>query len=147
MKTIDNLIILEENQGVLSKEEVIEKLAKKMLESGFIANYEEYVDSVHKREEIAPTTVGYGIGLPHGKGNCVKESVVAFMRVKNPVLWNIPENEKVKMIFMLAVSEEHGKGTHNDILVKLSKKILDNNFRERIERSNSKDEIVKLITE
>jgi PTS system fructose-specific IIA component len=48
---------------------------------------------------------------------------------------------------MLAVSEEEGKGTHNDILVELSKKILDSNFRNRIENSSSIEEIVKLINE
>ena len=48
---------------------------------------------------------------------------------------------------LLAVSEEEGKGTHNDILVELSKKILDSNFRNRIENSSSIEEIVKLINE
>ena len=132
---------------VLSKEEAIKKLADKLEEAGFLTSCNEFLESVYLREEIAPTTVGYGIGLPHGKGSCVKESVVAFMRVKNPILWNIQDDEKVKIVFMLAVSEEEGKGTHNDILVELSKKILDSNFRNRIENSSSIEEIVKLINE
>lgn len=147
MKTINKLVLLESNEVVLSKEEAIKKLADKLEEAGFLTSCNEFLESVYLREEIAPTTVGYGIGLPHGKGSCVKESVVAFMRVKNPILWNIQDDEKVKIIFMLAVSEEEGKGTHNDILVELSKKILDSNFRNRIENSNSIEEIVKLINE
>lgn len=147
MKTINKLVLLEGNEVVLSKEEAIKKLADKLEEAGFLTSCNEFLESVYLREEIAPTTVGYGIGLPHGKGSCVKESVVAFMRVKNPILWNIQDDEKVKIIFMLAVSEEEGKGTHNDILVELSKKILDSNFRNRIENSNSIEEIVKLINE
>lgn len=147
MKTINKLVLLEGNEVVLSKEEVIKKLADKLEEAGFLTSCNEFLESVYLREEIAPTTVGYGIGLPHGKGSCVKESVVAFMRVKNPILWNIQDDEKVKIVFMLAVSEEEGKGTHNDILVELSKKILDSNFRNRIENSNSIEEIVKLINE
>lgn len=147
MKTVNELIILENNQTNLSKEEIIEMLGKKLIETGFVTDYDSFIESIYKREEIAPTTVGYDIGLPHGKGNCVKESVVAFMRVKNPILWNVQDNEKVKMIFMLAVSEEHGKTTHNDILVKLSKKILDSKFREKIEKTNNIEEIVKLINE
>lgn len=145
MKIIKELVLLENDKEVLSKEEAIKILADKLAETGYIENYEEYIDSVHKREEIAPTTVGYEIGLPHGKGSCVKESVVAFMRVKNPILWNIQDNEKVKMIFMLAVSEEDGKSIHNDILVDLSKKILDHKFRERMEKSKNVEEIVELI--
>ena len=147
MKTINKLVLLESNEVVLSKEEAIKKLADKLEEAGFLTSCNEFLESVYLREEIAPTTVGYGIGLPHGKGSCVKESVVAFMRVKNPILWNIQDDEKVKIVFMLAVSEEEGKGTHNDILVELCKKILDSNFRNRIENSNSIEEIVKLINE
>lgn len=147
MKTINKLVLLEGNEVILSKEEAIKKLADKLEEAGFLTSCNEFLESVYLREEIAPTTVGYGIGLPHGKGSCVKESVVAFMRVKNPILWNIQDDEKVKIVFMLAVSEEEGKGTHNDILVELSKKILDSNFRKRIENSNSIEEIVKLINE
>lgn len=147
MKMINKLVLLEGNEVVLSKEEAIKKLADKLEEAGFLTSCNEFLESVYLREEIAPTTVGYGIGLPHGKGSCVKESVVAFMRVKNPILWNIQDDEKVKIVFMLAVSEEEGKGTHNDILVELSKKILDSNFRNRIENSSSIEEIVKLINE
>ena len=147
MKTINKLVLLEGNEVVLSKEEAIKKLADKLEEAGFLTSCNEFLESVYLREEIAPTTVGYGIGLPHGKGSCVKESVVAFMRVKNPILWNIQDDEKVKIVFMLAVSEEEGKGTHNDILGEFSKKILDSNFRNRIENSNSIEEIVKLINE
>ena len=147
MKTINKLVLLEGNEVVLSKEEAIKKLADKLEEAGFLTSCNEFLESVYLREEIAPTTVGYGIGLPHGKGSCVKESVVAFMRVKNPILWNIQDDEKVKIVFMLAVSEEEGKGTHNDILVELSKKILDSNFRNRIENRSSIEEIVKLINE
>ena len=147
MKTINKLVLLEGNEVVLSKEEAIKKLADKLEEAGFLTSCNEFLESVYLREEIAPTTVGSGIGLPHGKGSCVKESVVAFMRVKNPILWNIQDDEKVKIVFMLAVSEEEGKGTHNDILVELSKKILDSNFRNRIENSSSIEEIVKLINE
>ena len=147
MKTINKLVLLEGNEVVLSKEEAIKKLADKLEEAGFLTSCNEFLESVYLREEIAPTTVGYGIGLPHGKGSCVKESAVAFMRVKNPILWNIQDDEKVKIVFMLAVSEEEGKGTHNDILVELSKKILDSNFRNRLENSSSIEEIVKLINE
>ena len=144
MKIVKKLVVLS-NEENLSKDEVIKLLATKLLEAGYLNDYEEYLNSVYKREEIAATTVGYGIGLPHGKGACVKESVVAFMRVKNPVLWNLQENEKVKVIFMLAVSEKDGQVLHNDTLVELSKKILNEKFREKIETSNNIEEIVQLI--
>ena len=145
MKTVEKLISIKNAEEMLSKDEAIKILADRLLEAGYLNDYQEYLDSVYKREEISPTTVGYSIGLPHGKGECVRESTVAFMRVKNPILWNLQDNEKVEMIFMLAVSEKDGKTLHNDILVELSKKILDARFREKIKNTNNIEEIVKLI--
>lgn len=145
MLTTQNLILLDcEN---LSKNEIIETLSKKLVEEGFISDYSKYLESVYHREEIAPTTVGYNVGLPHGKGSMVKESVVAVMRVKNPVLWNIQENENVKLIFMLAIADREGNNIHSDILVELSKKILDKNFRDRILKTNKVEEVLKLMSE
>ena len=40
------------------------------------------------REAIAPTYVGFDMGLPHGKTDHVLEASVAFARTVRPVVWN-----------------------------------------------------------
>lgn len=143
--TVENLVMLDVECA--TKEEVIKMMAKKVADEGIAESYEEYLDSLMKREEIAATAVGYDVGLPHGKSTTVKRAAVAFARLKNPVLWSADEDEYAKMVFMLAIPDGEKGTTHINILVDLSKKILDDDFRAGLEKVATAEEAVKLINE
>ena len=143
--TVENLIVLDAE--CTSKREVIEMMAKKITDEGIAENYEEYLDSLLKREEISATAVGYDVGLPHGKSTTVKRAAVAFARLKNPVLWSEEEDEYAKMVFMLAIPDGEKVTTHINILVDLSKKILDDDFRAGLEKAATAAEAAALIND
>ena len=143
--TVENLIVLDAE--CTSKREVIEMMAKKITDEGIAENYEEYLDSLLKREEISATAVGYDVGLPHGKSTTVKRAAVAFARLKNPVLWSEEEDEYEKMVFMLAIPDGEKGTTHINILVDLSKKILDDDFRAGLEKAATAAEAAALIND
>ena len=46
---------------------------------------------------------------------------------------------------MIAVSEENATNEHLEILIKLSKSILNDEFREKLEDSNSEVEVLELL--
>ena len=46
---------------------------------------------------------------------------------------------------MIAVSEENASNEHLEILIKLSKSILDDDFREQLEKTDSKSEVLELL--
>lgn len=130
-----------------TKKEVIERMAKAISDEGFVEDYEEFLTALYKREDIAPTAVGYDVGLPHGTSKTVKKPGIAFARLKTPIMWNVEEKEIAKMVFMLAIPDE-GKGTDKiSILIDLSKKILDDSFREKVMKISKASEIVRLINE
>ena len=139
--TVENLVMLDVECA--TKEEVIKMMAKKVADEGIAESYEEYLDSLMKREEIAATAVGYDVGLPHGKSTTVKRAAVAFARLKNPVLCSADEDEYAKMVFMLAIPDGEKGTTHINILVDLSKKILDDDFRAGLEKAATAEEAVK----
>lgn len=141
--TMKNLVMLDVECA--SKQEVIEMMAKKVAEEGIAENYEEYLAALMAREEIAATAVGYDVGLPHGKSTTVKTAAVAFARLKNPVLWSAEEDEYAKIVFMLAIPDGEKGTTHINILVDLSKKILDDDFRNGLEKAATAEEAVNLI--
>lgn len=141
--TMENLVMLDVECA--SKQEVIEMMAKKVADEGIAENYEEYLAALMAREEIAATAVGYDVGLPHGKSTTVKTAAVAFARLKNPVLWSEEEDEYAKMVFMLAIPDGEKGTTHINILVDLSKKILDDDFRNGLEKAATAEEAVALI--
>lgn len=143
--TVENLVMLDVECA--TKEEVIKMMAKKVADEGIAESYEEYLDSLMKREEIAATAVGYDVGLPHGKSTTVKRAAVAFARLKNPVLRSADEDEYAKMVFMLVIPDGEKGTTHINILVDLSKKILDDDFRAGLEKAATAEEAVKLINE
>lgn len=143
--TMENLVMLDVE--CTSKKEVIEMMAKKVADEGIAESYEEYLQALMAREAIAATAVGYDVGLPHGKSTTVKTAAVAFARLKNPVLWSEEENEYAKMVFMLAIPDGEKGTTHINILVDLSKKILDDDFRAGLEKAETTADVVKLINE
>lgn len=141
--TTKELVILD--LDCTSKDTVIQTLAQKMAEVGVVENYDEFLASLMERENIAPTSVGYEIGLPHGKSSTVKKGAIAFASLKKPIIWDLENNEKVERIFMLAIPESEKGSTHVELLVNLSRKILDNNFRDSLKRAKIATEVVELI--
>lgn len=143
--TSEELIILDE--CFETKEEVIIQMAKSISNQGIVESYEEFLSALLKREEDSPTSVGYDFGLPHGKSKTVKRPAIAFARLKNEVTWCIEdgEEEKIKYVFMIAIPEAQAGDAHISILVNLSKKILDDEFREKLISVNEKMLAVELI--
>lgn len=144
MKLInENRILVDE--VFKNKEEVLEKMGALFLKDGIINDYKIYLESLLEREEISPTAVGYSVGLPHGKSNVINCASVAFARLKNEILWDEEEHEMVKYIFMLAIPDSEAGNQHINILVNLSKKILDDEFRGKLSNETSKKKIMDII--
>lgn len=122
-----------------TKEEVIRKLAKLMERQGKLDNFDEYIAQVHRREEEYPTSVGFNVSIPHGKCDAVKCAAVAFARLKKPVIWN--DEEQARYVFLLAVPEKEAGNTHLQVLAQLSRKIMRDEFREKLEQCNCVEEI------
>lgn len=138
-----NRILLNEN--ATNKKELIKRMAKLFVEDGVVDDYETYVAALMEREAIAPTAVGFDVGLPHGKSTAVKYPAAAFARLTTPIIWNEEEDEVAEYIFMLAIPTTAAGNEHINILVELSKKILDDDFRELLSKSNNIEEILKAI--
>ncbi len=138
-----NRILL--NKVMKNKNEAIKEMAKLFVEDGIVDNYDEYLKALMDREAIAETAVGYEVGLPHGKSAAVKYPAVAFARLSNDIMWSEEEQETAKYIFMLAIPSAAAGNEHINILVNLSKKILDDDFRELLSKSNDVKEIMDAI--
>jgi PTS system fructose-specific IIA component len=124
------LIVLDSDLS--SKEDIIRFLGKKADKLGYITDLDEYIKAVERREKEFSTAVGYGISIPHGKSEAVKEEFIAFMRMKNPIIWGDKVDEPVRLVFMIGVPESKKGTTHLKILAQICKKLMDKDFRERL---------------
>ena len=138
----ENNIIL--NLETEDKREIINKMTETISEEKLL-NKEKFIEDVFKREEMENTVVGFKVAIPHGKSEFINSPQIVFAKLKEEIFWGDPD-EKVKYIFLLGVPTVSA-GEHIKILMNLSKKILDEKFREKLEITDDKGELLKIITE
>lgn len=138
----ENNIIL--NLETEDKREIINKMTETISEEKLL-NKEKFIEDVFKREEMENTVVGFKVAIPHGKSEFINSPQIVFAKLKEEIFWGDPD-EKVKYIFLLGVPVASA-GEHIKILMNLSKKILDEKFREKLEMTDDKGELLKIITE
>ena len=128
-----------------SKEEAIRGLAKVLEKQDKLTDYNDYVEHVFEREKVFPTAIGFNVAIPHGKCDSVKHAAVAFAKLKNEIKWS--EEENVKYVFLIAVPEKEAGDTHLRILAQLSRKIMREEFREKLIKFDDVNDIFQLLTE
>lgn len=128
-----------------SKEQIIRFLSEKFLEDERISDLDGYVGAVLEREENFSTAVGYSVATPHAKTDYATHATVAFARLQKEILWDEEENEKASIIFLLAIPTKDKGDRHLKILASLSRKLVHEEFRQKISEATKAEEVVALI--
>lgn len=81
-----------------SKEEVIRMLGSRLIHEKYVD--EGFIDSVFKREHLAPTSIGDTFAIPHAFEGHVLKTGIGLMTLKKPIMWG---NEKVQIVLMLSI--------------------------------------------
>lgn len=131
---LDRRLILDQVDAA-SKEDVLRKMTKVLETAGMVDNADTFLKDVKAREALEPTSVGFDLGLPHGKTAHAMKTGVAFARLSRPVTWNPETGDVAKMVIMLAVPENHANETHLELLAKLSRKLVHEDFRDALYRA------------
>ena len=138
----ENNIIL--NLNTEDKSLIIDKMVDTIPETKLI-DKKKFIGDIMKREEMENTVVGFKVAIPHGKSDFISIPQIVFAKLEKEIFWG-DHDEKVKYIFLLGVPNASAS-EHIEILMKLSKKILDEKFREKLEFTNDKEELLKIILE
>lgn len=90
------------------KEEVIGRLALKLLQSGKIADAEAFRRNVLEREAEGSTAIGDGVALPHGKISLNVGLALALAVLTRPIPWMTEDGvtEYVDLLVLFAVDPE-----------------------------------------
>ncbi len=126
------------------KESVIRQLAQSAKELGRVDDLDAFVKAVLKREEEYSTAVGFGVAIPHGKTDAVVEPFLAYGRVTK-VDWSALDGEPVDNVFMIGVPAKEGGNTHLQILAKLSRKLMKADFRDKLNHSETEEDLLQLL--
>lgn len=101
--------------------------------------------SLITREKLGSTGLGQGVAIPHGRIKQLKEAAGIFIRTRNAVPFGAPDNEPVRLLFVLLVPE-HATDLHLQILSELAQLFGNRTLRERLLQASSADEALQLLT-
>jgi fructose-specific phosphotransferase system IIA component len=111
-----------------------------------LLNKDVALQSVLAREQTRSTGIGSGIAIPHGKCNAVKELVMAVGIAPLSIDFDSVDGKPVNIIILL-LSPIDQTGPHIQALAKISRLMLDEQFRGKLQKASSPDEVCKLIAE
>ncbi len=127
-----------------TKEEVVRGLATLAYKDGKINDCEKYIEAVLNREAEYSTAVGFGIAIPHGKTEAVTEPFLGFGKVKE-VDWNALDTKPVDLVFIIGVPKKDSGSLHLKLLAKLSRKLMNETFRDELRKAETKKDIIAIL--
>lgn len=126
------------------KESVITELVELLDTNGFLLDKDVVLDAVFTREQTRSTGIGSGIAIPHGKCNAVKELVMAFGIARDGIDFASVDRKPVTIAILL-VSPADKTGPHIQALARISRLMLDEQFRQSLEKATSSEELYELL--
>ncbi|AJQ29349.1 PTS sugar transporter subunit IIA [Pelosinus fermentans] len=139
--------LIELNMQSKYKAEIIETLAQKAKSLGRICDVARFTQAVFAREVLFPTAIGYGIAIPHGKCSDVEVPFIAFARSQEEFVWDSRSEHGVKLIFLIGVPEEQASDLHLKILANISRGLMNDSYRERLEQAGDVCEVMRIFEE
>nr|WP_263324573.1 PTS fructose transporter subunit IIABC [Neobacillus sp. Marseille-Q6967] len=142
---ITGVDLIETELTGITRDDVIDELISKFDQNGILSSKADFKQAILNREAESSTGLGMTIAIPHGKSNAVKRPAVAFGIKRDGVDWKSLDGTDAKLIFMIAVPEKAAGDAHLKILQMLSRKLMDESFREELLNVTSKEEAYKLL--
>ena len=127
------------------KKSVLTELVDLLDANGSLLDKKAALDAVLAREQTRSTGIGSGIAIPHGKCKAVEELVMAIGIAGEPIDFESVDGKPVSIIILL-VSPSDQTGPHIQALARISRLMIDEQFKEALESASSADEVYKLLS-
>jgi len=127
------------------KKSVITELVDLLDANGLLLDKNVVLEAVMVREQTRSTGIGTGIAIPHGKCDAVKELVMAIGITAEPIDFASVDGKPVTIVILL-VSPANQTGPHIQALARISKLMLDEQFRQRLEKATSAEQVYELLS-
>ncbi|MFW6298886.1 MAG: PTS sugar transporter subunit IIA [Bacillota bacterium] len=128
------------------KASVIEELANIMNGDQRLSDLETFIEAIKAREAQGSTGVGFGVAIPHAKSKSVQKAGLVFGRADTPINYESHDEDEADLFFMIAAPEGENN-LHLQTLAKLSRKLIDENFREQLRQAKSKEDVLSALQE
>jgi PTS system nitrogen regulatory IIA component len=141
IKEMINTSLVELNLTAKSKDEVLLEMAKMLQKQNRVNNLDGFLAAVKERELHGSTGIGFGIAIPHGKSKFVNQPSLVFGRSTTGIEFEALDELPAHIFFMIAVPDG-SSDLHLHTLAKLSRKLIDEDFRETLLKVKTVEEII-----
>jgi len=101
--------------------------------------------SLIARERLGSTALGHEVAVPHGRIKDLKDPIGAFMRLDEPIRFDISDGRTANLLFFLLVPE-HATQTHLDLLAEITQLMSDAELRHQLQTEKDPAIIHQLLT-
>lgn len=126
------------------KNSVLDEMIKLLVDDNVVTDKDKFKEDILERESLSNTGIGFEIAIPHAKSKVVKEARIAIGLTRDGIDYGSIDGQDIKMIFMIAVSEDQND-LHLKALANLSRKLMHDEFRESILNAKTKNEIIGML--
>jgi len=127
------------------KTSVISELIGLLDAAGLLLDKRAASEAVFMREQTRSTGIGSGIAIPHGKYRGVRELVMALGIAHEPIDFESVDGKPVTIVILL-VSPADQTGPHIQALAKISRLMLDEQFRQTLANASTADQVYQLLS-
>ena len=103
-------------------------------------------DNLFARERLGSTGLGHAVAIPHGRIKGLKNPLAAVVRVSQPIGFDAPDDEPVKLLIFLLVPEAATQ-RHLEILSEIAEMLSDRELRERLKTEPDTAKLHQMIVD
>ncbi len=129
-----------------SKDEVLEKLTHRLVDSGIPLERDEVLKVLKEREQLGSTGIGGGVAIPHGKLMQLDRMVIEVARSKEGVPFEAVDNQPVHIIFLLLANNDAAT-QYLKVLARISRLLRTPGVYERLLNAPDEEAIKAVIGE
>ncbi|NEU26700.1 PTS transporter subunit EIIA [Paenibacillus polymyxa] len=128
-----------------TQDAVIDEMIGALERTGAVSSAGDFKQAILDREKESSTGIGMNIAIPHGKSEAVLKPSVVFGVKRSGVDWKSLDGSEAKLIFMIAVPRNSKDNAHLKVLQMLSRKLMDDRFREALLAVTTKEGAYELL--
>ena len=144
---ITSLELIETDLKGETRDDIIDEMIQKLKQVDALHSVTEFKQAIMNREQESTTGIGINIAIPHGKSAAVRKPSMVFGIKQSGIDWKSLDGTEAKLIFMIGVPKGNEGNEHLKILQMLSRKLMDDSYRERLLSVKTKAEAYKLLDE
>ncbi len=138
-----DLVMIESD--ATSKEEAIKQAVDRLFVTGRTDNSQAVEEAIWRREATYSTGFGHGFAIPHCQTNAMRFNSLVLLKLRSPLAWNSLDGQPVRVVILLGIRATQAGNAHMQVLAKLARKIMDDEFRAELEQENDATRLCAIL--